>query len=417
MRKITLLMILLILSSFLFVISCSKEDSSETKVDKEDSIDDDIAEIEDDIAEDESAAENNIVETKSPTNAKDSSAEIEFIDANYKGPFPAPEGIVLVGLYGKDIYKSPTGNGMYRFNLQTAWQKHISCLDDTRTIMGSKGKNWEIGFANGYNVGRNDREAIPQLAYNDYPQGVDAGNKLYDEGYKLGYERGYDLSSYWGAQYSCPGHDVDLSDYDSDGWMKLSEIEDMPGIKTIYIPPTPYSGMGYSSQTALGSDSKSFLFDTIDKERMVEKTKLNNGKQALNIDRIDFLDTEQDATEQKMTELQIAEEIYKMSANQIVKYGPLCKLSDPKYETKTYGKNTFVQLTFMQMCTAGSASGEPNWNIHAYAFMKSSDNKRILTFFFHVPFSLKKKGVDELDSTKAPGVDFISQFLEKVDYQ
>ena len=52
---------------------------------------------------------------KTPTAKSSTSSGLTFHNADYTGPFPAPEGIVLNGTYGEDKFKEPTGKGQYRF--------------------------------------------------------------------------------------------------------------------------------------------------------------------------------------------------------------------------------------------------------------------------------------------------------------
>ena len=58
--------------------------------------------------------------------------------------------------------------------------------------------------------------------------------------------------------------------------------------------------------------------------------------------------------------------------------------------------------------------GEPTWNLHAYAFMRNGNEQ--LTLAFNVPHDLKKKGVDDFDPEKLPSTIFLSQFMEKVEF-
>ena len=337
-------------------------------------------------------------------------------DATYTGPFPAPAGMVLTGTYGKDTFKAPTGPGPFKFNIQTGWAKPVACLDSTRKVIGSKGGQYDAGYYAGYDVGVADRTAIPQIDYDDTPTG--SSDQYYGEGFKVGYERGYhDQSSYWGEVF-CPGHDVDTSTYNSDGWSRYSGsdlFEKLPYLKAVFGPANPYGGITNSSQSILGNDSKSMVFDEINNP--FSDVSYNKNLGSVNISRIDMSDSELDASEKAQTNTQLAQAFYDIVKSDLankIKNG--CTPTDPLIEDATYGSNTFTQLSYIISCPAYSSASESRWNFVAYAFKRSDDGKRMLTLYFNDPESVKAKGQSKVDDTKLPSVDFMKQFLKGVQY-
>ncbi|MFH1439313.1 MAG: hypothetical protein ABIG89_02025 [Candidatus Woesearchaeota archaeon] len=344
----------------------------------------------------------------------------EFDGANYEGSFPAPEGMVLEGWYGQDKYEEPAGDGTYRFRMKTESRQHLTCKDSTRTLVGSKGLSWENGFYDGYNTGNNHANTFPKTAYDETPPSVPSSNdeKYYDEGYKLGYDRGYAGGALFTITYGCGETKHDTSMFDEDGWVKYSNIENMPNLKAIYAPPSGFAGMIYSANNAFGTYTKSFRFEMFSDEAKVENAELNKGKPALNMDRIDFLDGELEGAEKSMTAEQFAQAVYDVMKQHVdTNYKGTCVLTEPTLESKSYpAGNTFAQLTFTQICTGYSSASENVWNFHAYAFMKSSDGNRMLSLSFHTPHSVKADGMDDYDISRLPSADFVAQFLDKIEY-
>lgn len=328
-----------------------------------------------------------------------------YKDANYSGPFPAPEGMVLEGTSGEDQFKEPTGNGPYRFKIQTAWKNDLACLDSTRTVIGSKGKTWEEGWHKGFSVGELEGQQLVR-DYDETPQGAKAGNELYDEGYRLGYNRGFAGGSYWLAQYPCKGHNVDLSDYDDDGWYKM-KVDKVPGLKALYLP-LGYAGITTGS-SLLGNDGVYVSFED------VTQAPLNSGEKKLNFTRMDLLQSTLDAAEQKMTLPELAQASYDvMTAAAGKKYKNVCTFDTPLIEEKTYGNNNFVNLNWITSCNTGSDSGM-NWMLNVYSFKKIANDKLVLIQLFS-PLNMKASGKSELDPDKLPSTEFIDQLYSKMQF-
>lgn len=328
-----------------------------------------------------------------------------FKNANYTGSFPAPEGTVLEGTSGEDTFKNPTGNGKYRFQLQTAWKNHLACNDTTRTIIGSKGKTWEEGWYKGYDIGRAEGQKLI-ASYDETPQGAKAGNEFYDEGYRLGYSRGFDGLSVMNAQYNCKGPRMNLSDYDADGWYKI-KLDKIPGLKSLYLP-YGYAGLATGS-SLLGKDGVYVSFD------YASKAPLNTAAAPLNFTRADFLVSDLDAAEQKMTMKELAQGVYDVMTTEAgKKYKNVCTFDAPLIEDHTYGSNTFTNLNWVTLCNTGSDAG-PSWMLNTYSFKKLPGNKMLVVQLFS-PLSVKAKGKNELDTSKFPSADFIDQLYSKMQF-
>lgn len=345
---------------------------------------------------------------KTSTANSPSSSGLTFHNADYTGPFPAPEGIVLNGTYGEDKFQEPTGKGAYRFKIQTAWDKDVSCLDKTRTLVGSKGATWGEGYAKGFNTGVAAKESLI-VVYNDKPQGVKAGNSFYDEGYKLGYDRGFENAKAPPYVYGCDVDEgFDINAYDEDGWKKYTS-DKLPGLKTVYMPA---EGAGLSDKdSGLGKDAIAFSLDTINDPI---NTGLNVGKPNLNISQIDFLESKLDADEADLPVSEFAQAVYKGHKNGIESKAALkstCVVMEPGIEEATYGNNIFTNIGWITACL--DSGNENKWVYSMYSFMKMPGDK-MLMISISVPGSIKAKGVDETDETKLPSTDFIEQLYPKI---
>ena len=341
---------------------------------------------------------------KTPTAKSSTSSGLTFHNADYTGPFPAPEGIVLNGTYGEDKFKEPTGKGQYRFKIQTAWDKDVSCLDKTRTLVGSKGKTWEEGYSKGFNIGVAAKESLIVI-YNDIPQGVKAGNSFYDEGYKLGYDIGFGNAKAPPYVYGCDvGEGFDINAYDEDGWEK-QPLDKLPGLKALYIPA---EGAGLSDKdSGLGKDAIAFSLGTIN-------TGLNAGKPDFNISQMDFKESKLDADEADLPMSEFAQAIYKGHKNGIeskVALKSTCVVMEPGIEEATYGNNAFTNIGWITTCL--DAGNENKWAYSMYSFMKMPGDK-ILMISISVPGSVKTKGADSTDEKKLPSTDFIEQLYSKI---
>ena len=327
--------------------------------------------------------------------------------ANYKGPFPAPEGMVLTGTTGEDKFQNPTGNGTYRFKIQTSWKKNIACLDETRTVVGSKGKTWEEGYWKGGDLGKTAKSAII-VVYDETPKGDKAGTALYDEGYKAGYAAGFaDVAPPY--VYGC--HDdegFDISKYDKDGWVKQS-MDKLPGLSALYLP---VEGAVLSNlDSVLGSSGVVFSFDDINSP--INKTALNVGKPKLNISRVDFIEGQLDSAEAALSAAEFAQAFYNQQKKVIEnKYKGSCAVADPAITDEAYGDNNFANLAFITVCL-NSSGGENKWALSKYSFMKMPGDKMLMVSIGGID-DVKAKGADTTDSAKIPSKDFIAQLYSKI---
>ncbi|MBI5022650.1 MAG: hypothetical protein HZC05_00570 [Candidatus Magasanikbacteria bacterium] len=327
--------------------------------------------------------------------------------ANYKGPFPAPEGMVLTGITGEDKFQNPTGNGTYRFKIQTAWKKNIACLDETRTVVGSKGKTWEEGYWKGGDLGKTAKSAII-VVYDETPKGDKAGTALYDEGYKAGYAAGFaDIAPPY--VYGC--HDdegFDISKYDKDGWVKQS-VDKLPGLSALYMPA---EGEVLSNlDSVLGSSGVVFSFDDINSP--INKTALNVGKPKLNISRIDLIEGQLDSAEAALSAAEFAKAFYNQQKKVIEnKYKGSCTVAEAAVTDEVYGNNSFANLAFITVCL-DSSGGENKWALSKYGFMKMPGDKMLMVSIGGVD-NVKTNGADSTDSAKIPSKDFIAQLYSKI---
>lgn len=327
--------------------------------------------------------------------------------ANYTGPFPAPEGMVLTGTFGEDKFQEPTGNGTYRFKIQTAWKKNIACKDATRTVVGSKGKTWEEGFWKGGDLGTTAKGAIIVI-YDDTPKGTKAGTALYNEGYKAGYAIGF-AGKAPPYIYGCNVDEgFDISKYDNDGWVKQS-VDKLPALNTLYMPA---KGAALSNlDSVLGSKGVVFSFDAINDS--INKSELNVGKSDLNISRMDFIEGQLDSAEAALTTAEFANAFYKQQKKVIEnKYKGSCVVADATVAGETYGSNNFTNLSFITVCL-DSGGGENKWTLSKYSFMKIPGDK-MLMISFAAASDVKVKGADTTDSAKLPSKDFIAQLYSKI---
>jgi hypothetical protein len=352
-------------------------------------------------------------------NDDDTTTEVDGIvfnaDANYTGPFPAPEGMVLEGTYGSDSYWTPTGDGTFQFEVQTSWEININCLDDTRTLLGSKGGHWDDGFYAGYDDGNYQYDNIIDPIYDDTPAGTYAGDEYYDEGYEYGYERGFDDLGYYTMQWGCAGADLTEEDildmYDDDGWYVYEQDpfwDEFPSLMSVAGPPGSYSGVTYSSQSMLGADSESMTFDAINYP--VEESELNTELGPLNLSQIDVLDGELEGDEADMTTEEFAQALYDGNKYELEEVAQACVLGDPLIVTETFGSNEFTQLAYTAVC-------DGKWNQIAYLMMKNDDEDRMLILYFMNPDDVANEAGDDYDLDMLINVDFVNQFLENVVYE
>ncbi len=338
-------------------------------------------------------------ECKKPNKVKN--VEVENVDAKSDSSM---EGQVVEGTSGENVFKEPTGSGKYRFRLQTAWENPKAC-DYGRTLIGSKGKIWEEGWYKGYDIGK--AEGVKLVTYYDEtPQGAKAGTALYDEGYRMGYDRGFAGGSIGNAQYQCKGSRVNLADYDEDGWYKI-KLDKVPGLKALYLP-FGYAGLATGS-SLLGNGGAYVSFED------ASKGPLNGSAALLNFTRADFMETDLDAAEQKMSMKELAQGTYDvMIADAGKKYKNVCTFDQPLIEDHTYGGNTFTNLNWVTICNTGGDGG-PSWMLNVYSFKKLANNKILVVQLFS-PLNIKLKGKNELDTAKFPSANFVDQLYAKMEF-
>lgn len=335
----------------------------------------------------------------------------KFSGANYTGPFPAPEGMVLEGFIGAAKYFEPTGTGVYQFAPKTDGARSINCLDSTRTVYKSKGKNYDAGFKSGIFYGIKDGDVFfPK--YDDTPRGSgNVGNQYYNEGFRVGYKHGYEVGNDYGTTYDCRTTAYKPGDYDADGWRKTTGFEKAKNLTAVYFPGEVggYAGVGKTS-----GDAYAWTLNTETEGLRVEDTKLNKDKPVVNLSRVEVMESVPEGAETSMTMEAVAKMSYDAALQYTnTKYNRICTLTEPTIETKTYGSNAFTLLTFVQICKP-EAKQEATWKLQAYAFAKGKTSGNVFTATFIDPFNLKKAGVDEFDMSKLPSNDFIAQFLTKL---
>lgn len=347
------------------------------------------------------------VDTKTTTGVTE-----ELTGANYKGPFPAPEGMVLEGYIGSAKYFEPTGSGIYQFVPKTDGARSINCLDSTRTVYKSKGKNYDAGFKEGIFYGIKDGDVLfPK--YNDTPRGGNVGNQYYNEGFRVGYKHGYEVGNDYGVYYDCRTTAYKPGDYDADGWRKTTGFEKAKNLAAVYFPGEVggYAGVGKTS-----ADAYAWTLNTVTEGQRVQDTKLNKDKPLVNLSRVEVMESVPEGAETSMTMEAVAKMSYDAALQYTnTKYNRICTLTEPNTETRTYGSNTFTLLSFVQICKP-EANQEATWKLQVYAFAKGKTSGHVFTTTFIDPFSIKKIGSDEFDMSKFPSNDFIAQFLTKLQF-
>ncbi len=335
----------------------------------------------------------------------------KFSGANYTGPFPAPEGLVLEGFIGSAKYFEPTGSGVYQFVPKTDGARSINCLDSTRTVYKSKGKNYDAGFKSGINYGIKDGDNI-FVKYDDTPRGAgNVGNQYFNQGFRVGYKHGFEVGDDFGVYYDCRTTAYKPGDYDADGWRKTTGFEKAKNLTAVYFPGEVggYAGVGKTS-----GEAYAWTLNTQTEGQRIQDTKLNKDKPVVNLSRVEVMESVPEGAEVSMTMEQVAQMSYDAALKYTsTKYNRICTLTEPTIESKTYGSNTFALLTFVQVCKP-EAKQEASWKLQAYAFAKGKTSGHVFTTTFIDPFNLKKVGVDEFDLTKLPSNDFIAQFLTKL---
>lgn len=349
---------------------------------------------------------------KTEDSAKSETKSEATVGANYTGPFPAPEGLVLEGTIGSVKYFEPTGTGAYRFAPKTDGARSINCLDSTRTVYRSKGSNYDAGFRAGVNYGIKDGDVILPT-YNDTPRGGATGNQYFAEGFRVGYKHGYEVGNDYGTTYDCRTTAYKPGDYDADGWRKTTGFEKAKNLAAVYFPGEVggYAGVGKTS-----GDAYAWTLNTMTEGLRIEDTKLNKDKPVVNLSRVEVMESVPEGAETTMTMEAVAKMSYDAALQYTnTKYNRICTLSAPTIEIKTYGANSYTLLTFVQMCKP-EAKQEASWKLQAYAFTKGKTSGNVLTVTFIDPFSLKNAGADTFNTAKFPSNDFIAQFLTKIQF-
>ncbi len=328
--------------------------------------------------------------------------------------------MILEGTVGEVKYQNATGSGAYQFKTKTGWTQPVACLDTTRLRLGSKGLSWDNGWAKGYDIGKAEYDTWPKPAFNDTPYGTGAGGTLYDEGYKLGYARGWDGLSTYNAEYQCPGTGMDaatLARYDSDGWYKYTGADHMDGygITSVSMPPSTYvlSPSKDHKDSLLGT-GYSFTFKDV-AYPIHEGT--SNSTSVVNLRRFDVNEGALEAEDLAIGTIEDWAQAYydAQKAALATKYGPTCAYTDPTIETKSYGSNSFTTLSYVLVCSAGG-SAEQNWNQLAFGFMRNSAGTRQLSTAFYNPSTIKKSGVNEYNTDAFINTDFINDLFTKIVY-
>lgn len=344
-----------------------------------------------------------------------------FKDANYKGKFPAPEGVVLQGTYGADKYKEPTGSGTYKFRVMTDAKLPLACLDNSRIIIGSKGKTYDRGWFTGYDIAKSDAAQIIQI-YNDKPRGAGAGNKFFDEGFRKGYAFSFNGGFETAARYNCRKQMQDVKRVDADGWIKYDKgnvaflTKRTPSIASFALPVLPYASLDERASGLLKIPNAWVAgLSSATPESSIEKA--NPKADRVNLSHIEAFESA-DADDRAMTTTQFGNDLYAgmkaQSEAAFAKYRDrICNVSEATIVDKTYGGQTYTLVTFYRSCT-GKAVKEAEWKLLAFALTKSPSTGNLVGFFFSTPHSIKKAGADEVDMTKFPSVPFIEQFLGKV---
>lgn len=344
-----------------------------------------------------------------------------FKEANYKGKFPAPEGIVLQGYYGADKFKEPTGTGAYRFRVMTDAKLPLACLDNSRIIIGSKGKNYDRGWFTGYDIAKNDLAQIIQI-FNDKPRGAGAGNKFYDEGFRAGYTYSFNGSYEASARYNCRKEMQDITRVDADGWMSYDEknaafiAKRTPSIASVSLPVRPFGVLDDNGKGLLKiPNAWVAALSSGGKTREIETA--NPKAQTVNIKHIEGFESA-DEDDRAMTAAEFADLFYKNmkteSEGAFKKYRDrVCGVSEPTVNEATYNGQAYTFLTFYRSCT-GNKGKTVEWKLLSFAFTKSPSSNNLVGFYFHTPHSIRKADKDEIDMGKFPSVPFIEQFLGKV---
>jgi len=348
-------------------------------------------------------------ETKTESKTVDG---LKFSNANYTGPFPAPEGLVLEGTVGEDTFTSPSGSGPYKFTIQTDWKRHVACLDGSRVRLGSKGITWENGWMTGYKAGNAQFNALVPK-YDATPTGSGAGSALYDEGYQKGYDAGWEDRTSVSTEYVCPAR-AEMSEaeilaqYDNDGWVEYADMEDASGL-TIYAPGGSY-GSFLNARSDQQVDGYSFGFDVTVESNMVHNAELNKALKPINLKYIDFGVSTPTAAEVAMGPEGIAQALYDAIKQKDDNTG-LCVVYEPTIATKTYGSNTVTHLDMISACVVGQ---ETVWIPRHYAIIPGSTDW--LTVFFYNHQDVKNSDGSAIDETKYVNADFVTQFLTKIKF-
>jgi len=341
-----------------------------------------------------------------------------YQDANYTGTFPAPEGVVVKGYYGKDEYQEPAGSGAYRFNILTNAKRELVCLDKTRTVQGSKGSSWESGYAYGRVRGEQESKLIIPY-FDDTPINVSGDVNYFAEGYRQGY-----FESFNGQRavfyYDCDEFKkLDLSKYDTDGWYQNTELSGASSVKAVYLP---MRGVQYkkdpTNPKSLLSSKNVNTWSVPIGERGFEKSVHNTGKAPLNFSRIDLYESDFDATEAIMP-LEGAKGMTEAVANLYQNFFKTdftlktnCSLTASNISYQTYGGNRFGLVTFVSMCKVGTNTKV--WKNHAFAITQVPAKTWLITSFVNNE-NVKAKDTDELDLGRAQmSSEFIGQFLGKI---
>ena len=331
--------------------------------------------------------------------------------ANYNGPFPAPEGMVLKGTIGENIFFKPTGSGAYQFKPEISrGGLSLNCLDDSRRVIGSKGKNYDLGFEAGIPYGLNDRNKIG-VPFNDTPRGGgNLTNQYFKEGFRAGYVFAYDTGRNYDYKYSCNIGSLDISLFDVDGWKKTTDFKQAPNLKVVYYPDTHGSYDGGDGKKE--GEIYKWTIRAGYREK-IEESEPNKGKTAVNISEVFMSEAVLEGEEKTMNGEQLAKLVYDVAVANNKPMSFKCALSEPTIATKQWGQNTVTGMGYVIVCGKGSSA---TWQLVSTYLIKGKTSGNVLTVNVVNPNNLKKSGADELDESKLSSVSFIEQFFSKIQF-
>lgn len=231
----------------------------------------------------------------------------------------------------------------------------------------------------------------------------------------------------------------DSANKDADGWANYfkENASDFSGATfEPFMPPASYVSTfkkGYE-KSIFGSNSYSWLLKkptinaesagdrsekTYDDQRDMYPEFANPKLPYLNLERIDVVESN-DPEDTKLTPKEFAEAWFK-GIQDAINNAPAqpgapkttCEWSKPNYETKSYGGNEYVLLSFLQLCQAPGADG-PVGKFPMYAFAKTKSGNILGVYLAQSVLEIRKPASNDVDTNKIPSVKFFEQFLTKL---